>query len=78
MIRWLHVWLKYLIAGQELEELERYRLAVGDIERWNSRIPASAQTAAWIRKQASGNEPSPGIAEFRSTLLQGESSQRLH
>lgn len=45
-------WLKWRIAGQELRQLERYRVAAQLVEQWNSHIPASAKTAKWIRQAA--------------------------
>lgn len=68
MFKWIKVAVKYLVAGPELDELERYRLACGQVERWNSQLPQSARTAEWIRSQASGNTPTPCIARFREQL----------
>lgn len=51
-------WLKQLVAGKELAELERYRVASAEAFRWNLvHVPAAAETADWIRRVAEGVTP---------------------
>ncbi len=51
-------WLKRQIAGKELAELNRYRLASAEAFRWNvGHVPAAAETADWIIRVAEGVTP---------------------
>ena len=51
-------WLKRLIAGKELAELDRYRLASAEAFRWNvNHVPAASETADWIIRVAEGVTP---------------------
>lgn len=41
-------WLKYLIAGNEMRQLDRYRRAAEEAAKWHSHIPQARLMAEWI------------------------------
>ena len=69
MIKAIHQRLKWLVAGDELRRLERYRVACHEAYRWLGEMPTAANTAQWIR--ACGEDhPRSGIAAHREGLRQ--------
>lgn len=65
--KYLLLRLKYLVARDELQALERYRTATEEVKRWNAASEHSSRTAEWIRQQGEG-EWSLMISEFRRSL----------
>lgn len=47
-------WLKRLIAGNELDELERWRLHWWETRRWLSEFPDSADALDYLRNSVKG------------------------
>ena len=60
-------WLKWLIAGNEMAALARYRKACALAWRWNGQVPNSAETAEWI-KQVGEDQRGADIEQFREWL----------
>lgn len=60
-------WLKWLLAGQELAALHRYRKACHLVWRWNGGEQNSAETADWIR-QVGEDQRGADIEQFRERL----------
>lgn len=53
-MKWLYRQLKWLLAGNELAALERYRLACGEALRWLASYPDARITAEWISSSGEG------------------------
>jgi len=49
-------WLKWLIAGRELETLNRYRVAVGCADRWLAEFPDSVDALGHVKAWAEGRD----------------------
>lgn len=64
---WFITWLKWAIAGKELEKLERYRLTCQEVQRWNASLPQSARTAEYIYETGEGHEAKE-IGRFREEI----------
>ncbi len=62
--------LKRLVAGKELDALERYRMACNLAWRWNGQEPNSAETAEWISEVGEGKR-GVDIEQFRERLRSG-------
>lgn len=60
-------WLKWRIAGKEMQALHRYRIACALVCRWNGRVPNSAESAEWIRDVGEGKR-GMDIENFRASL----------
>lgn len=54
LLKSLRSTLARLVAGDELDKLDRYRLACTEIERWLASYPHSAETAKWVRAFGEG------------------------
>lgn len=67
---WIVERVKWLVAGRELQALHRYRAACALAWRWNGELPASADTARWIRECGDG-ERGMDIEQFRERLREG-------
>lgn len=70
-------WLKELIAGKELQKLERYRQAACLARQWNGSIRQSADTAEWITEVGEGRLAANTIDTFREALRENNSQEYL-
>lgn len=69
MKNWLRQWLLRRIARRELEALERYRVAVDLVRRWNVMLAESYDTASWVRDVGEGHVSYAAIERFRHDLM---------
>lgn len=67
MIKWLHSKIKWLVAGKELEELERWRSYWQQTDRWFAEFPEAEIALRYLEAKASGTY-SKDIAELRNEL----------
>lgn len=63
--------LKWWIAGKEMQALHRYRTACQLAWRWNGQLPNSAETAEWINEVGEGKR-GMDIEQFRERLIAGK------
>lgn len=71
MIQFLLLQIKYLIAGKDLEELHRYRIATQEAARWlGPDFPEVEKTADWIESRAK-LKGAHHISTFREQLREG-------
>lgn len=48
-------WLKWLVAGREMETLHRYRTAINQADRWLASFPDAVDTLAHVKSWGEGN-----------------------
>jgi hypothetical protein len=61
-------WLKWLIAGREMAELERWRSTALDARRWFSEFRDVAEALDYVRQQATGEGPQEFIDVVRRRM----------
>ncbi|SAK98403.1 hypothetical protein AWB80_07511 [Caballeronia pedi] len=54
MIRWLRERIAWLVAGQDLAELERWRTSCAEAQRWLSEFPDAFTALGHVRGEAAG------------------------
>lgn len=68
--------IRRLVAGKDLDALDRYRVACREAERWNASLTMSAETAKWIREYGEGTGPLDSC-EFRQRLIENVSAAAM-
>jgi hypothetical protein len=63
----IHERLKWWIADDEMQSLQRYKSACHLVFRWNGNVKNSAETAEWIDEVGNGKR-GMDIHEFREKL----------
>lgn len=66
-LNYVHLKLKWFVAKDEMEKLDRLGNVVEDVERWNAGLIQSAETATYIRQVVEG-ETGEDISRFRNRL----------
>ena len=62
----LPYWIKHLVAGEELDTLERYRMNISSIDQWFASHDDVVEIARWIKQYAEPkddpNDPPSGLS----------------
>jgi hypothetical protein len=66
-MKWVPEWIKWVVAGDEMLALNRYRKACHLVWRWNGNVPNSAETSEWI-SDVGEDRRAADIEQFRAAL----------
>lgn len=61
-------WLKHLVAGRELAELERWRVECAQAQRWLCEFYEADAALYYLRRAAEGKEASSELSGIRDAL----------
>lgn len=69
-------WLKRLVAGRELAELDRWRVEFEQAERWLAEFPDVAMALGNIRRSIAGNEMFYDMPALRDRMRMRRDNER--